>query len=145
MSKFTCQKIYRDIPLGHRQPLHGGHCSFIHGHNWEVQITFESNELDENGFVIDFGELHYIKDWIDENLDHACAFSANDPHRDKIEELRELKLIKPLFIERASCEGVAKHLFETFDELVRSNSEGRAWITRIHLLEDSKNSATYLP
>ena len=44
-----------------------------------------------------------------------------------------------------ACEGVAKHLFETFDALVRSNTEGRAWITRIHLLEDSKNSATYLP
>ena len=145
MSKLTCQKIYRDIPLGHRQPFHKGRCSLIHGHNWEIQITFESEELDENGFVVDFGELHFLKDWIDENLDHACAFSSNDPQREKIEELSEMKLIKPLFIERASCEGVAKHLFETFDAMVRRETGNRVWITRIHLLEDSKNSATYAP
>lgn len=145
MSKLTCQKIYRDIPLGHRQPKHPGHCSLIHGHNWEIQITFEAKEPDENGFIVDFGELHYIKDWIDENLDHACAFSADDPHRPKIEELQALNLVKPLFLKNASCEGVAKHLFETFDPMVRNDTGGRAWISRIHLLEDSKNSATYLP
>ena len=67
------------------------------------------------------------------------------PQREKIEELRDLKLIKPLFIEKASCEGVAQHLFETFDPWcvqIRRVGHGS---TRIHLLEDSKNSATYLP
>ena len=145
MSKLTCQKIYRDIPLGHRQPKHPGRCALIHGHNWEIRITFEASQLDDNGFVVDFGELHYIKDWIDQNLDHACAFSAQDPHREKIEELAELGLIKPLFVENASCEGIAKHLFETFDPLVQKDTQGRAKIISIHLLEDSKNSATYLP
>ena len=101
--------------------------------------------VDENGFVVDFGELHYISDWIDEHLDHACAFSASDPHRSKIEELAKLKLVHPLFIENASCEGLAKHLFETFDPMVRENTGGRARIVSIDLEEDSKNSAFYRP
>ena len=141
----TCSKIYRDVPLGHRQPNHPGHYSLIHGHNWEIKLTFAADEVDENGFIVDFGELHYIKDWIDENLDHACAFSATDPHRSKLEELEEMNLVRPLFIENASCEGLAKHLFETFDPMVRENTGGRACIVSIDLLEDSKNSAFYAP
>ena len=141
----TCSKIYRDIPLGHRQPNHPGHCSLIHGHNWEIKLTFAADEVDENGFIVDFGELHYIKDWIDENLDHACAFSATDPHRSKLEELEEMKLVRPLFIENASCEGLAKHLFEIFNPMVSENTGGRARIVSIDLLEDSKNSAFYAP
>ena len=72
-------------------------------------------------------------------------FSKRLNEKELIDQLKELKLIKPLFIERASCEGVAQHLFETFDTMVRQETQGRAWITRIHLLEDSKNSATFTP
>ena len=141
----TCSKTYSDIPLGHRQPLHKGRCAFIHGHNWEIKITFEANEVDENGFVVDFGELHYLADWIDENLDHACAFSASDPQRAKIEELVELNLVKPLWIDNVSCEGLAKHLFETFAPMVASQTSCRASLVSIELHEDSRNSALYRP
>ena len=63
----------------------------------------------------------------------------------KIEELAELGLVKPLFIENASCEGLARHIFDTFDKLVRSNTGERAWLVSIDLEEDSKNSAFYAP
>ena len=67
----TCSKTYRDVPLSHRQPRHPGRCSRIHGHSWTITLTFAADEPDEHGFVVDFGELHYLADWIDENLDHA--------------------------------------------------------------------------
>ena len=57
----TCSKTYRDIPLSHRQPFHAGKCSRLHGHSWAITLTFEAEELDENGFVIDFGDLHFIQ------------------------------------------------------------------------------------
>ena len=58
----TCTKTYRDIPLSHRQPFHEGRCSRLHGHSWAITLTFEAKELDGNGFVIDFGDLHFLKD-----------------------------------------------------------------------------------
>ncbi len=141
----TCSKTYSDVPLGHRQPHHHGHCACIHGHNWEIKVTFQAADLDEHGFVVDFGELHYLKDWIDEHLDHACAFSSTDPQRQKIEELVGLGLIKPLWIENVSCEGFAKYLFETFDPMVRENTGGRVQVVSIELFEDSRNSVLYHP
>jgi 6-pyruvoyltetrahydropterin/6-carboxytetrahydropterin synthase len=141
----SCSKTYRDIPLGHRQPFHPGHCSRIHGHNWAIRLTFAAKETDQNGFVVDFGDLKYIKTWIDENLDHACAISSKDPHLARMEKWNEEGLIQLLVIPDASCEGLAKHLFQTFDPMVRDRTRGRAWISSIELHEDSKNSATYAP
>ncbi len=66
----TCSKLYKDIPFAHRQPYHDGHCYFIHGHNWDFQFEFGCEYLDTDGFVIDFGKLKFIKEYI-ENYDHA--------------------------------------------------------------------------
>lgn len=141
----TCSKTYRDIPLSHRQPNHRGRCSRLHGHSWSITLTFESKELDDNGFVIDFGDLHFIEDWIDEHLDHATAVWENDPKLVSLNELQNEGLIKLLAVPNASCEGIAKYLHNTFDPIVRKRTDGRVWIRSVYLQEDSKNSATYQP
>ncbi len=141
----TCSKTYRDIPLSHRQPNHTGRCSRLHGHSWSITLTFESKELDDNGFVIDFGDLHFIEDWIDEHLDHATAVWENDPKLVKLNELQNEGLIKLLAVPNASCEGIARYLHNTFDPIVRKRTDERVWIRSVYLQEDSKNSATYQP
>ena len=138
----TCKKTYDQIPFAHRQHTHDGHCAFIHGHNWSIELTFACNKTDANGFVVDFGKLRYIKNWIIENLDHACLFSENDS------EARQMlansgNLFKPYILPNCSCEGIAKHLHEIFDRMVRTETNNRAWITKIEIIEDTKNSATY--
>ena len=138
-----CSKTYRDIPLSHRQPNHRGRCSRLHGHSWSITLTFESKELDDNGFVIDFGDLHFIEDWIDEHLDHATAVWENDPKLVSLNELQNEGLIKLLAVPNASCEGIARYLHNTFDPIVRKRTDGRVWIRSVYLQEDSKNSATY--
>ena len=95
--------------------------------------------------MIDFGELHYIADWIDRHLDHGTIICANDPRVEDLRQLAESGLLKILEINQASCEGIAQHLFSTFDQLVRTNTRDRAWIKKIYLEEDSRNSATFEP
>ena len=142
---FTCSKSYQDIPLSHRQPLHSGRCARLHGHSWSVTLTFASKNFDSNGFIVDFGELHYIADWIEENLDHGTIICKTDPRIDEIRSLAQSGLLKITEIENASCEGIAQFLFNTFDRLVRYNTNERAWLQKIHIQEDSKNSATFEP
>lgn len=45
-------------------------CSRLHGHNYEVEVIAEADELDHRGFVVDFRELDDVKAWIDSTLDH---------------------------------------------------------------------------
>jgi 6-pyruvoyltetrahydropterin/6-carboxytetrahydropterin synthase len=45
-------------------------CSRLHGHNYEVEVIAESDELDDRGFVVDFRELDEVRRWVDATLDH---------------------------------------------------------------------------
>ena len=54
------------VPEGHK-------CRNLHGHSYKVDVFVSSTELDEHGFVIDFGELkEFKKKFIDfpDGLDH---------------------------------------------------------------------------
>lgn len=141
----TCTKSYRDIPLSHRQPFHSGRCSRLHGHSWAITLIFEAKELDVNGFVIDFGDLHFIKDWIDLNLDHATALKKTDPLRQECEKLEKMGLLKIFWVDCASCEGIAQFLYHTFQPMIEEKTIGRVRLQSLHLEEDSKNSATFTP
>ena len=45
-------------------------CGRVHGHNAVIEIELQGEELDEHGFVLDYGELKPWKDWLDELFDH---------------------------------------------------------------------------
>lgn len=145
---FTCQKTYSDIPFAHRQHLHDGHCSQIHGHNWSFTFTFGCRELDECGFVVDFGKLKPVRKWIDENLDHACVFNRDDPLLEQLLSINEssgCKVYQPYIVDQCSSEGLAEHLFEIVDPMVREMTDGRAHLISVKVVEDTRNSATYQP
>lgn len=51
--------------------LHPDHqCARLHGHNIVVRVTLEAETLDAVGFVLDYGEMAPLKEWIDQWLDH---------------------------------------------------------------------------
>ena len=138
----TCSKTYRDIPFAHRQHRHSGHCAYLHGHNWTLRLTFACTQPDENGFVIDFGKLKYLRDWIDQHLDHACLFNEDDPEREAL--LRQYSgLFKAYTLPDCSSEGIAFHLYGIFNTMVQKATDQRVRITAVEVQEDSKNAATY--
>ena len=142
----TCTKTYRDIPLSHRQPFHEVEgAPGLHGHSWAITLTFEAKEMDDNGFVIDFGDLHFLKDWIDENLDHSTALKENDPMLNECEKLENQGLLKKYLVESASCEGIAQFLYHTFQPMIEQKTNGRVRIQSLHLEEDSKIPLPILP
>ncbi len=56
-----------------------GKCTNNHGHSWHVRIHLQANSLDEKDMLIDFQEVKVLKQWIDDNLDHATLLWENDP------------------------------------------------------------------
>jgi len=51
---------------------------------------------------------------------------------------------KPYFVRNCSCEGMAQHLFNVFNPMIREATKERVFITTVEVTEDSKNSATYI-
>jgi len=45
-------------------------CARLHGHNYVVEVMLAAEHLDENGFVVDYGDLDEFKQHIDRFLDH---------------------------------------------------------------------------
>ncbi|GEM46144.1 6-pyruvoyl trahydropterin synthase family protein [Deinococcus cellulosilyticus] len=142
----TCIKEYKDIPFAHRQYRHEGHCAFIHGHNWNIKITFKAATLDQSGFVMDFGKLKPIRNWIDHHLDHACLLSSNDPLLDTLLAFNQQHhVFKLLVLEDVSCEGLAQHLWQVFSSILQQETGGRVAIHSIEVFENKSNAVVFTP
>ena len=141
---FTCSKTYLDIPFAHRQHKHEGHCRFIHGHNWSFTFTFGCEALDDKGFVVDFGDLEFIKQWLNEKLDHAYVYNSDDTVGARlVSDYPEL--FKTYEVQSSSAEGMAKHAFEEVSRLLKQHHGDRVKLVSVKVAEDSKNAAEYRP
>lgn len=69
-------------------------CARLHGHNYVVTVHLKSTTLNEVGFVKDYRELQFVKEYIDNELDHR---HLND-----------------VFDFNPTAENLAKKLFEIF-------------------------------
>src|SRR5262245_60635399 len=109
----TCTKIYSEIPFAHRAHRHDGHCALVHGHNWNFEITFAARDVDENGFVIDFGKLHRLKDIFDQHFDHKFVMNKSDPLIEDFKEFLSLHGLENItVIPDCSAEGIARYVYQ---------------------------------
>ena len=53
-------------------------CQLIHGHSYKMELTLMSKELNEDGMVVDFGELKDLFAKTIDKLDHAVVINAKD-------------------------------------------------------------------
>lgn len=142
----TVKKCYRDLPASHRQPNHKGHCSQIHGHNWGFNIYFQCDELDDNGFVIDVGELRFVKDWLETRFDHTLLLNWNDPRLAYYQTVLLPADARIVVVPNCGMEGLAKFVFESVGTMLIENEElslRGVRVYKVECLEDSKNSAIY--
>lgn len=149
---FTCSKLYADLPFAHRQHNHKGHCAFIHGHNWSFLFIFACTKRDENGFVIDFGDLKWLKEWLGHHFDHTLVLNQDDPMLDYLRHSigdQTDRWPRPLadirIVPNAGAEGLAEFIFEMVNAMVMAKTEDRVFLHEVTVFEDSKNSANYSP
>jgi 6-pyruvoyltetrahydropterin/6-carboxytetrahydropterin synthase len=67
-------RISKEFHFSASHQLHGlseGHpCGRVHGHNYIVRISLQSETVDEHGFVVDYNDLKAFGEWLDGALDH---------------------------------------------------------------------------
>lgn len=141
---FTSSKSYFNYPCAHRQYLHDGNCKLIHGYSRSFHFVFEAIELDKCGFVVDYGDLHALKDHLDHMFDHTLLLNRDDPFWDTFVDLTkqgvcELRTM-PYGI---GMEGTAQYLCEWAETYVRTYTKGRAWVVSVESRENDKNASKY--
>ena len=70
------QKTY-SVDYAHRLMNHKGLCKNLHGHTGVVEV-FLSGEVQDNGMIVDFGELLWLRNIVC-RLDHAVILQREDP------------------------------------------------------------------
>lgn len=77
--------------MGHRvwsQELNHAHlsistdcaCKHLHGHSYVIKVFLGSDTLDQSSMVTDFKNLNFMKEFVDNVLDHKFMIDVNDPN-----------------------------------------------------------------
>lgn len=144
---FKSTKTYgHDLGLSaaFRQWRADSHCAFIHGYALAVRIEFEAEELDERGWVVDFGSMKSLKHTLERYFDHKLLVAADDPKRQQLLELQMAGLAQVVLVRATGCEAFAQLVFEQVELwLTDAGYKDRVWVTSVEVKEHGANSAIY--
>jgi len=101
----------------------GGKCEDLHGHNFTVDVTVASQNLDSEGLVVDFRILKAWTDDVLEQLDHKF-----------LNDLPVFQGINP------SSEIIARFIF---DSLTEKTDKNNLQISKVTVWESNTSWATY--
>jgi len=145
VSKFISTKKFIGFPCTHRQWKAESHCRFVHGYSRDFYFEFECDQLTKEMWVMDFGGLKEVKDFLDDYFDHTFLVSQDDPHMESFKKLDYEGIIQMRVLPNAGMEGTAEFVYHKVQEIVSSITNGRVRVTKVEVRENEKNSAMYIP
>lgn len=152
MGKFQSTKLFDGFSTVFRQwKAEGTHCKFLHGYGISFRVWFEG-DLDERNWTWDFGGMKRAttqidgksaKEWMDYMFDHTTIVAKDDPLMHLFVQAEFAGLIKLRVLEATGAEKFAEFLFNTLNEFVQQETDGRVKVTQVEFREHEKNSAIY--
>jgi len=128
-----------------RQEIPG--CCALHGYALTFYFEFKSETFDARNWVVDFGSLRPLKEFIKESFDHTMIVAADDPHHAVFVNLHELGLAKMVEVENTGCEALAKFMLEYCNEIFLPehypNGDQVIRCSKVEVRETPSNSAFY--
>jgi len=112
-------KVEGSFSAAHNLRGYKGKCEDLHGHNWRVEITVKSEQLDNLGMVLDFKYLKKKLNAVLEQMDHKY-----------LNKLVFFKKTNP------TSENMAKYLFHKLKSQI-------PWLYSVTVWESSTSAATY--
>lgn len=105
--------------------------------------------------MIDFGDLKWVRGWLDKHFDHTLVLNLDDPLLDFLKstlapahltdpnDIDVVALAKFILVPNCGAEGLAKFIFTEIDRPLRAMTNDRVYLMKVEAMEDEKNSATY--
>lgn len=145
MLTLTSTKTFANYPCAHRQWRHQGNCRLIHGYSRSFHFVFGAQQQDVCGFVVDFGELKWLRDWLEHMFDHTLLLNPDDPELELFRQLDDRGVcalrVMPYGV---GMEGTAQMVCEYADSELRRLTKGRCWVVSVEARENDKNSAIFV-
>ena len=117
------------------------HCHFLHGYAIQVSMEFRCTTLDKNNWVVDFGSLKPIKQWLKDNFDHILLIAEDDPMIGTLSELETAGLAQIRVVKNIGMEAFAEEIFCHVALWVESMHGDRVGLYKVEVREHGGNSA----
>jgi len=112
-------KIEAYFSAAHNLRGYKGKCEELHGHNWKVELSVASGELDKAGMVMDFKYLKMKLNKVLERMDHKY-----------LNKLAYFKKVNP------TSENITKYIYDNIKSGIPAIKSVTVW-------ENSTSCATY--
>lgn len=143
----------RGLSCCFRQWRASSHCAQLHGYSIGVELTFACETLDSRNWVIDFGDLGKVKDYLEQTFDHTVLIANDDPQRALLETVLSVrgsedsgrKLGKVKVVDAVGCEAFAKMIHQKVNLLlIDHNAQARGLkLESVKVFEHGANAASY--
>lgn len=150
--KFQSTKLFDGYSACFRQwRADGTHCKYLHGYAVSFRVWFEG-ELDERNWVFDFGgmkraktKIHGVspKEYFSHLLDHTVIVAKDDPYLSLFYQMHESGIIQLRILDAVGCEKFAEYLYNTINDFLEEETDGRVRATKVEVYEHERNSASY--
>jgi 6-pyruvoyltetrahydropterin/6-carboxytetrahydropterin synthase len=117
----------------------------VHGYSREFYFEFEADSLTEEGWVVDFGGLKKVKEFLDYTFDHTFLVAQDDPELETFRSLDQKGVIMLRVLPNPGMEGTALYVYEEATKILESLYGKRARIIKVEVRENEKNSAIFEP
>ena len=125
--------------MSHRLSCHQGNCRHIHGHNYKIIVGIKTEELNDNGMVMDFSDLKKIVSKYLNTLDHALM--VNDSDDDMISKI--IDVIPDLKFVLIPYEPTAENMARDIYYCVDADIPNYAQMDYVTVYETDTSQATY--
>lgn len=123
-----------------RQWRADSHCRYLHGYALQVKLEFRSLTLDKNNWVMDFGGLKPIKEWLVQKFDHKMLVAEDDPLKHIFLSMEhDEDACQVTLVDNVGCESFANMIFDYVNNWL---SEGRIYLYSVEVREHPGNGAT---
>ena len=140
---FTSTKVLELGSCAFRQPKADSHCRFLHGYRLTAKFWFKASQLDENNWVVDFGSFDHLKKLLKKQFDHTTVIDKNDPYIESFEGLNGAGVLDLRVMDGVGIEKFAEYCFKVSNNIIKEQSEGRCWVSKVEVFEHENNSAIY--
>jgi 6-pyruvoyltetrahydropterin/6-carboxytetrahydropterin synthase len=152
MAKFQSTKLFDGYSTCFRQwKAEDTHCKFLHGYAVSFRVWFEG-ELDHRNWVWDFGGMKRAKGnisgmspkaYFDYLLDHTTIVANDDPYLENFKKMDDDGIIQLRILESTGCERFAEYLYNTINNFLYTETQGRVKAVKVEVYEHERNSASY--
>ena len=149
--KIKATKVYKNLPCGHAQWFDTkedgspGHCAQIHGYDRSVEFTF-AGEPDDHGWIVPFGGLKPVKEFLEYYFDHVTVLPADDPRLEQLRGSDHVETNGLLGTLRVLPSGVSMEMSSLFiwehvNHYIYKITQGRCYVERVRVYEHDRNDA----